>query len=110
MIPPLAELRNSCVSPSQTMAAIRSAIKRTQRSAPLVLIYTETGRLCDEHERMDQFEADPKFMDLVASMTIKLDNSRITQVVPEYFRCATFSHTWVRSRTTVPRCPSRIST
>ncbi|KAI9571739.1 hypothetical protein HD554DRAFT_1815308 [Boletus coccyginus] len=43
---------------------------------------------------MDEFEADPKFMELVASMTTKLDNSRIRQVAQEYFRYATFSHTW----------------
>jgi len=76
------------------MAAIRTAVKRAQRDAPLVVINTETGRLCDQRERMDVFEADPQFVELVASMTTRLDHSRIRQVVREYFRYATFSHTW----------------
>ena len=90
----LAELRQNYASPSQTRAAIRNAVKRAQRDAPLVLIDTETGRLCDQRERMDKFEADPKFAELVASVTTRLGNSRIQQVVQEYFRYATFSHTW----------------
>jgi len=90
----LAELRKNYVNPSQTKAAICSAIKRILRDAPLVVINTETGCLCDERERMDEFSADPKFMQLVASMTTRIDNSRISQVVQEYFRYATFSHTW----------------
>ncbi|KAI9457366.1 hypothetical protein HD554DRAFT_1780713 [Boletus coccyginus] len=91
------ELRKDYVSPSQTMVAIRSAVKRAQRDAPLVVINTKTGRLCDQRERMDEFEADPKFVELVASMTTRLDHSRIRQVVQEYFRFATFSHTWERA-------------
>jgi len=43
---------------------------------------------------MDEFEADPKFAELVASMTTIIDHSRIREVVQEYFRYATFSHTW----------------
>ena len=82
------------MSPSQTKAAIRSAVKQAQRDTPLVIINTKTGRLCDQRERMDEFETDPKFVELVASMTTRLDHSRIRQVVQEYFRYATFSHTW----------------
>ncbi|KAI9571750.1 hypothetical protein HD554DRAFT_1817238 [Boletus coccyginus] len=88
------ELRKDYVSPSQAKAAIHSAVKQTQRDAPLVIINTKTGRLCDQRDRMDEFEADPKFVELVASMTTRLDHSRIRQVVQEYFRYATFSHTW----------------
>ncbi|KAI9571085.1 hypothetical protein HD554DRAFT_2214537, partial [Boletus coccyginus] len=87
------ELRKSYVTPSQTKAAIRIAVKRAQRDAPLVVINTKTGRLCDQPERMNTFETDPKFVELVASMT-RLDHSRIREVVQEYFRYATFSHTW----------------
>ncbi|KAH0829008.1 hypothetical protein J3R83DRAFT_2460, partial [Lanmaoa asiatica] len=86
--------RNRYLSPSQTVTAIRSSVKRTQRDAPLVLINTETGCLCDKHKRVDEFEADPKFKGLVSSMTTALDDSRITQTVQGYFRYATFSHTW----------------
>jgi len=92
--PPLAESRKNYVTPSQTKAAIRSAVKRTWRDAPLVVINTVTGHLCDQRECMDEFEADPKFLELVASMTTRLDHSRIREVVQGYFRYATFSHTW----------------
>ena len=76
------------------MAAIRSSVKQTQRAAPLVLISTETGRLCDKNERLIEFEGDLKFKELVASMTTVIDDSRITQTVQQYFQYATFSHTW----------------
>ena len=76
------------------MAAIRSSVKWTQRDAPPTLINTETGHLCDQNQRLDEFEGDPKFKELVASMTTGLDKSRITQTVQHYFRYATFSHTW----------------
>ncbi|KAG8217956.1 hypothetical protein J3R82DRAFT_6127 [Butyriboletus roseoflavus] len=90
----LADLRKRYVSPSQTMAAIRNSVKRTQRDAPLVLISTGTGRLCDKHERLNEFEGDPIFKELVASMTTRLDDFRITQTVRQFFRYGTFSHTW----------------
>jgi len=92
--PALAELRKNYVAPSQAKAAIRSAVKRTQRDAPLVVINTKTGCLCDQRQRMDEFEADPNFVELAASMTTILDHSHIRGVVREYFRYATFSHTW----------------
>ncbi|KAH0826102.1 hypothetical protein J3R83DRAFT_5859, partial [Lanmaoa asiatica] len=92
--PATRELRHHYVSPSQTKAYIHNSVKRTLRDAPLVLINTETGRLCDQRERMDEFDADPKFKELVASMMTSLDRSRIRQTVREYFRYATFSHTW----------------
>ena len=76
------------------MATIRDCVKKVQRKTPLVLINTKTGRLCDEHKRLDEFEADSKFKELVSSMTTKLDHSCIMQTVEEYFRYATFSHTW----------------
>ncbi|KAI9571763.1 hypothetical protein HD554DRAFT_2016457, partial [Boletus coccyginus] len=88
------ELCKDYVSPSQTKEAIRNVVKQTQRNTPLVVINTKTGRLCDQGERMNEFEVDPKFVELVASMTTGLDYSRIEDVVQEYFRYATFSHTW----------------
>ena len=76
------------------MAAIRSSVEWTQRDAPLILIDTETGHLYDKCERLNEFEGDPKFKELVASMTTGLDKSRIAQIVQRYFQYATFSHTW----------------
>ena len=90
----LTELRDNYVNPSQTTAAIRSSTKQTQRDFPLVLIDTKNGHLCDEQERIRVFEADPKFKQLVSSMVSEIDNASINQAVQEYFRYATFSHTW----------------
>ena len=89
----LAELRKSYVTLSQTKETIRNTVRVTQQDAPLVLIDMETGHLFDKSERADKFEADPKFAELVASMT-RFDKSCIQEVVREYFRYATFSHTW----------------
>ncbi|KAH0832421.1 hypothetical protein J3R83DRAFT_13461, partial [Lanmaoa asiatica] len=90
----LAELYNHYVNPSQTIAAIHSFAKHTQREFPLVLIDTKNGHLCDEQERIRMFEVDPKFKQLVSSMVSQIDNTGIDQIVREYFRYATFSHTW----------------
>ena len=90
----LTELRDHYVNPSQTIAAIRSLAKQFQRDFPLVLIDTKNGHLCDDEERIRVFEADPKFKQLVSSMVLKIDDNGINQVVQEYFRYATFSHTW----------------
>lgn len=76
------------------MAAIHSFAKHIQRDFPLILIDAESGHLCDEQERVRAFEADPKFQQLVSSMVLQIDNAAIDQAVREFFRYATFSHTW----------------
>ncbi|KAG8214921.1 hypothetical protein J3R82DRAFT_10108 [Butyriboletus roseoflavus] len=90
----LREQHNHYVNPSQTIAAIHSFSKQIQRDFPLILIDTENGRLCDEQERVHAFEADPKFKQLVSSIVLRVDNAGIDQAVREFFRYATFSHTW----------------
>jgi hypothetical protein len=82
------------VNPSQTIETIHSFSKHVQRDFPLILIDTKNGHLCDEQERIRVFEADPKFKQLVSSMVSQIDNPGINQAVQEYFRYATFSHTW----------------
>lgn len=76
------------------MAAIRNSAKHIQRDFPLVLIDTKNGHLCDEQERIHVFEADTKFKQLVSSMVLQIDDAAIAQGVQEYFKYATFSHTW----------------
>lgn len=90
----MTELRINYVHPSQTIATILNFAKQIQRDFPLVLIDTKNGHLCDEQERMRIFEADSKFKQLVSSMVLEIDNDGINQAVQEYFRYATFSHTW----------------
>lgn len=76
------------------MAAIHCSAKEIQRDFPLILIDTKNGHLCDEQERIRMFEADTKFKELVSSMGSQFDNVAIDQTVQEFFRYATFSHTW----------------
>lgn len=76
------------------MAAIHSSAKQIQRDFPLILIDTKNGHLCDEQERARVFEADAKFKELVSSMVLQIDHAAINQALQEYFRYATFSHTW----------------
>ncbi|KAF8123255.1 hypothetical protein EV363DRAFT_1356699 [Boletus edulis] len=88
------ELHSHYVNPSQTIAAIISSAKHIQRDFPLILIDTKDGHLCDEQERMRVFEEDAKFKQLVSSMVLQFDLAAINQAVQEFFRYATFSHTW----------------
>ena len=64
------------------------------RNSPRVLIHTITGRLLDKTKQASLFETLPVFIELVSSMTTHIDDDHIRRVVSEYYRYATFSHTW----------------
>ena len=59
-----------------------------------MLVDTHSGRLCDKTEQAAAFESTPLFAELVFSATTNVDHARIEQVVEEFYRYATFSHTW----------------
>ena len=59
-----------------------------------MLINTLSGRLCNKSEQAAAFELTPAFTTLIASMTTHVDHALIKQVVGEFYRYATFSHTW----------------
>ena len=69
-------------------------VREIFRMCPIVLIDVTTGRLCDGQERTRIFKAEPPFKELVSSMTARVDDARILQVVSRYFQYVTFSHTW----------------
>ena len=73
---------------------IRTSIKNAILDSPLVLINALSGRLCDKSEQAAAFELTPAFITLITSMTTHIDRARIEQVVREFYRYATFSHTW----------------
>ncbi|KAI6098464.1 hypothetical protein F5141DRAFT_426499 [Pisolithus sp. B1] len=92
--PKVRELRKNYISPSQTIAAIDSTTLEILKNCPLVVIDVATGCLCDGLERIRIFKADPSFKELVLSMTRKVDEGRIRQVVSSFFRYVMFSHVW----------------
>ena len=73
---------------------IDSIIYGIFKICPLVLIDVKSGRMCDGPERMRTFKSEPQFKELVSSMTDKLDDILILQVVGKYFEYAMFSHVW----------------
>ncbi|KIO01330.1 hypothetical protein M404DRAFT_736368 [Pisolithus tinctorius Marx 270] len=90
--PETIQLRKNYISPSDTIAAIESIVREI--CCPFVLIDVTTGRLCDETERMRIFKADPRFKELVSSMTKKVDETRIQPLVKKFFGYVMFSHAW----------------
>lgn len=88
------ELRQQGVNPQKISTDINVIVTETLRSSPLVLINTESGRLCDKFMRTRAFHAYPKFKDLILSPPSRVDDKTIRQTVAEYFRYSTLSHTW----------------
>ena len=50
--------------------------------------------MCNKLEQAAAFESTPGFATLIASMTTHIDHALIDRVVGEFYRYATFSHTW----------------
>ncbi|KAI6151240.1 hypothetical protein BKA82DRAFT_770108 [Pisolithus tinctorius] len=87
-------LSGNYISPSETIAAIDSVVRRILRNCPLIVIDVITGCLCDGPERIRTFKAHPLFKELVSSMTTEVDDERILRVVARFFGYAMFSHAW----------------
>ena len=73
---------------------IDNVVRGVVKASPLMLIDVKSGRLCDGSERTHTFKLDVEFKELASSMTRELDDTRIQQVVEEYFRYVTLSHVW----------------
>ncbi|KAF8548112.1 hypothetical protein OG21DRAFT_1607087 [Imleria badia] len=82
------------VKPEETKAMIRKTVQDTIRDLPRVLVNTASGRLLDKSEQASMFESSSGFMALVSSMTTNIDTAQIKHEVAQYYRYATFSHTW----------------
>ena len=53
-----------------------------------------TGRLLNKPKQASLFESLPVFKELISSMTTRIDHAHIQREVADYYRYATFSHTW----------------
>ncbi|KAG8216979.1 hypothetical protein J3R82DRAFT_7285 [Butyriboletus roseoflavus] len=92
--PDIRQLGHEYISPSRSETMIDSVIREIFKICPLVLIDVKSGRLCDGPERLRTFKSEPQFKELVSSMTEKLDDIHILQVVEKYFQYVMFSHVW----------------
>ncbi|OAX40071.1 hypothetical protein K503DRAFT_28372 [Rhizopogon vinicolor AM-OR11-026] len=93
---PSPELRQQYLTPSEAEDAILKAINGQLENAPLRLLHTRTGRLCDRAAQIHEFTTSPKYKKLL-SLTMKhadLQTDHITEVVGKYFRCVMLSHRW----------------
>ena len=75
-------------------ATIDETVKEILHNAPLRMIDTETGHLCEAARLKSVFEGNLVFGDLILSMTERVDTAHIKHVVKEFFRYVMFSHRW----------------
>lgn len=93
----LRELRQQYLSLSETDNIIRKVICAQLDDAPLRLLDTTTGLLCDREAQICAFKLSTEYKELL-SFIIKhthIRMERIKEVVAFYFRCVMLSHMWV---------------
>ena len=92
--PPI-ELRQKYLNSSEAEVAILKVINAQLENAPLRLLNTRTGRLCDRTAQIHKFTTNLKYKKLL-SFTMKHADfqDRITTVVGKYFRRVMLSHRW----------------
>jgi len=91
------DLRKQYASPSESDGAIRRAINQQLDTAPLRLLNTVTGLLCDREAQISAFKTSTEHNKLWLSWSMKRADLRmehITEVVATYFRCVMLSHRW----------------
>ncbi|KAG2349765.1 hypothetical protein BDR05DRAFT_252598 [Suillus weaverae] len=90
------QLRQQYVIPPEAESTIRKAIHAQLDNAPLRLLHTSTGRLCDREAQIIAFRSSTEYKELL-SLTTKHGNLRkecIEEVVVMYFRRVMLSHRW----------------
>ncbi|KAG2365168.1 hypothetical protein BDR07DRAFT_1399605 [Suillus spraguei] len=90
------DLREQYVRPSQAEHAIQKAVWNELEYAPLRLLNTSTGLLCDRTAQISTFKTSTEYKELLSSITkhSDLQTEHITDVVAMYFRCVLLSHRW----------------
>ncbi|KAG2141379.1 uncharacterized protein EDB93DRAFT_630557 [Suillus bovinus] len=89
-------LRQQYVSLSEAEDAIRRAVLIELENAPLRLLNTSTGLLCDRAAQLNSFKMSPDYNELISFSTkdSNVRTERIKDVVTTYFRCVLLSHRW----------------
>ncbi|KAG1807961.1 uncharacterized protein BJ212DRAFT_1580111 [Suillus subaureus] len=76
-------------------SAIRKVIEAQLKKAPLRLINTSTGRLCDQGVRIDAFIESTEYEELTSlGMHGSLQTELIKETVAKYFSWVMLSHRW----------------
>ncbi|KAG2354047.1 hypothetical protein BDR07DRAFT_638530 [Suillus spraguei] len=90
------ELRQQYVHPSQADLEIERAVGTELENAPLRLLNTSTGLLCDRAAQRNAFKTSPEYNELISYRTkdSNLRTKHIKDVVATYFRCVLLSHRW----------------
>ncbi|KAG1890608.1 uncharacterized protein F5891DRAFT_986917 [Suillus fuscotomentosus] len=96
--PQIRQLRQQYASPSEVEDAIRQAIHAQLENAPLRLINTSTGRLCDRDAQINAFMESTEHKELLHTLVIHvpLQMEPIKEAVAKYFSWVMLSHRWER--------------
>ncbi|KAG1799936.1 uncharacterized protein HD556DRAFT_1525177 [Suillus plorans] len=89
-------LRQQYLRPSEVERAIRRVIDAQLDNAPLRVLHTTTGLLCDRETQMDAFKMSMLYKELVSSTIAHADKhiEHIEEVVKRYLKYAMLSHRW----------------
>jgi hypothetical protein len=90
------DLRQQYLSPHEADGAIRKTIHIQMENAPLRLLNTSTGRLCDRDAHICSFKESTGYKELLL-LTMKHEDLRMERIkkrVAMYFRCVMLSHRW----------------
>ncbi|KAG2081427.1 hypothetical protein BD769DRAFT_1784146 [Suillus cothurnatus] len=92
----LQELRQQYLSVSEADDAIRRVIYAQLDDAPLRLLDTTSGLLCDREAQICAFKLSTEYKGLLSLIVKHADirTERIKEVVTLYFRCVMLSHMW----------------
>ncbi|KAG1785872.1 heterokaryon incompatibility protein-domain-containing protein [Suillus plorans] len=89
------QLPQQYISLSEADHAIQQAIVAQLDNAPLRLINTSTGRLCDRGAQINAFMRSMEYKELSSSMThLSVQTEPIREVITKYFSWVMLSHTW----------------
>jgi hypothetical protein len=91
-----ADLRQQYVYPSEVDDIVQRAAWIELEYAPLRLLNTSTGTLCDRMAQITAFKMSAEYVELLLFRTkdSNLRTERIKDVVARYFRCVLLSHRW----------------
>ncbi|KAG2745544.1 hypothetical protein P692DRAFT_201076752 [Suillus brevipes Sb2] len=94
--PEIQKLREQYVSPSEVEDTIQQATHAQLENAPLRLLDTSTGRLCDREAQINAFMESTEYKDLLyaSMMHSPLQTDPIEEAVEKYFSWVMLSHRW----------------
>ncbi|KAG2142888.1 uncharacterized protein EDB93DRAFT_597938 [Suillus bovinus] len=90
------KLRHQYLSPFEADSAIRKVIDTQLDNAPLRVLDTATGLLCDREAQIGIFKSSIEYMELLSSTITHRDIQvkRVEEVVMSYFQYVMLSHRW----------------